>query len=80
AAGGEVSLRDTPGRLVPGAGGARLVGAVVTAALAADLAAVLRLDVIALVIGSDAEEPRELRFPPRGRPLPTTVNELPTWL
>ncbi|MFT7841846.1 toxin glutamine deamidase domain-containing protein [Saccharothrix sp. BKS2] len=80
AAGGEVSPRGTPGRLVPGAGGARLVGAVVTAALAADLAAVLRLDVIALVIGSDAEEPRELRFPPRGRPLPTTVNELPTWL
>jgi hypothetical protein len=32
-------------------------------------------DVVALVIGSDGEEPRFLRFPPKGRPLPITATE-----
>ncbi|MFT7839923.1 toxin glutamine deamidase domain-containing protein [Saccharothrix sp. BKS2] len=77
AAGGEVSLRGTPGRLAPGPTGLRLLRARVTAELAADLASVLGRDVVALVIGSDAEEPRELRFPPKGRPLPTSTRELP---
>ncbi|WP_447002022.1 toxin glutamine deamidase domain-containing protein [Saccharothrix isguenensis] len=70
AAGREVVLHDLSARLVPGLGGLRLVGAVVTAELAADLAAVLGRDLVALVVGSDGEEPRELKFPPRGRPLP----------
>ncbi|MDQ2589126.1 hypothetical protein CKY47_35355 [Saccharothrix yanglingensis] len=69
-AGVATAVRGTAARLVPGIGGLRLVGEVVTAELAAGLAALLGRDVVALVVGSDAEEPREWEFPPRGRPLP----------
>ncbi|MBY8848332.1 hypothetical protein K7G98_06710 [Saccharothrix sp. MB29] len=75
AAGHEVALRGTPGRLAPSLTGLRLLHATVTAELASDLASVLGRDVVALVIGTDAEEPRELRFPPRASP--TTARELP---
>jgi hypothetical protein len=75
AAGEQIPVRGTTARLVPGLGGLRLIGAVVTAELAADLAAITGRDVVALVIGSDGEEPRRLKFPPKGRPLPVTATE-----
>jgi hypothetical protein len=68
AAGEEIAVPG--GSLVPSLGGLRLVGATVTAAIAAELAALTGRDVIALVIGADAEEPEPLRFTPTGRPLP----------
>jgi len=70
AAGEEIPVPGTTGRLVPSLGGLRLVGATVAAALAADLAAMTGRDVIALVIGPAAEYPEFLRFIPGGRPLP----------
>jgi hypothetical protein len=70
AAGEEIPVPGTGGKLVPSLGGLRLVGAAVTAAIAAELAAMTGRDVIALVIGGDAEEPEPLRFTPTGRPLP----------
>ncbi|MER6992721.1 toxin glutamine deamidase domain-containing protein [Saccharopolyspora hirsuta] len=77
AAGEEIPVPGTTGRLVPGLGGLRLVGAAITAELAADLASLSNRNVIAHVIGPDAEDPDqeeerpvELRFPPRGRPEP----------
>ncbi|GAB1515275.1 protein-glutamine glutaminase family protein [Actinophytocola sp. KF-1] len=71
AAGEEIPVPETgSGRLVPSLGGLRLVGTTVTAALAAELATMTGRDVIALVIGPDAEEPEPLRFTPTGRPLP----------
>jgi hypothetical protein len=70
AAGEEIPVPGTEGRLVPSLGGLRLVGAVVTAELAAALAASTGRDVIALVVGPDAEYPEFLRFVPKGRPLP----------
>ncbi|RKT83055.1 Papain fold toxin 1, glutamine deamidase [Saccharopolyspora antimicrobica] len=78
AAGEEIPVPGTGGRLVPSLGGLRLVGAAITAELAADLASLTNRDLIALVIGPDAEYPEpeyapvpgleELKFPPRGRP------------
>ncbi|MGW1680197.1 toxin glutamine deamidase domain-containing protein [Saccharopolyspora sp. NPDC002376] len=78
AAGEEIPVPGTNGRLVPSLGGLRLVGAAITAELAADLASLTNRDLIALVIGPDAEYPEledepipgleELKFPPRGRP------------
>ncbi|WP_434444123.1 toxin glutamine deamidase domain-containing protein [Lentzea sp. E54] len=73
AAGDDVPVHGTTGRLVPSLAGLRLVGAVIAASAAADLASMLGRDVIALVFGSNAEEPRALRFPPKGRPLPVTA-------
>jgi hypothetical protein len=70
AAGEEIPVPGTGGKLVPSLGGLRFVGATVTAAVAAELAAMTGRDVIALVIGADAEEPEPLRFTPTGRPLP----------
>ncbi|OLR93339.1 scabin-related ADP-ribosyltransferase [Actinokineospora bangkokensis] len=75
-AGTPVRLRDSLATLVPTADGLRVVGAAITAELAADLAAITSRDVIALVVGSDGEEPWGLRFPPRGRPLPVTEDEV----
>jgi hypothetical protein len=69
AAGAEIPLPDG-GRLVPSLGGLRLVGAAVTAEYAAALASLTGRDVIALVIGADAEYPEFLKFTPGGRPLP----------
>ncbi|MFC4852600.1 protein-glutamine glutaminase family protein [Actinophytocola glycyrrhizae] len=80
AAGEEIPVPGTDGRLVPSLGGLRLVGALVTASVAAELATMSGRDVIALVIGPDAVDdeddgepvvaPEVLRFPPRGRPQP----------
>ncbi|MFB9570285.1 toxin glutamine deamidase domain-containing protein, partial [Saccharopolyspora hordei] len=80
AAGEEIPVPGTTGRLVPSLGGLRLVGAAVTAELAADLASLSQRDVIALVVGADAQDDErdreppasleQLRFPPRGRPEP----------
>ncbi|WP_189210565.1 glycosyltransferase [Actinokineospora fastidiosa] len=69
-AGEVIPVRGTTASLVPRLDGFRLIGAAVTAELAADLAAITGRDVVAQVIGGDFEEPRTLRFPPRGRPLP----------
>jgi hypothetical protein len=69
AAGQEIPLPEG-GRLVPSLGGLRLVGATVAAEYAAALAGLTGRDVIALVIGADAEYPEFLKFTPGGRPLP----------
>jgi hypothetical protein len=70
AAGEEIPVPGTTGKLVPSLGGLRLVGATVAADFAATLASLTGRDVIALVIGPDAEYPEFLRFIPGGRPLP----------
>ncbi|MER5389471.1 toxin glutamine deamidase domain-containing protein [Saccharopolyspora sp. NPDC002686] len=79
ASGEEIPLPGTPGRLIPGLGGLRLVGAAITAELAADLASLSDRNIIAHVIGPDADPEEEritdlpqLRFPPRSRPEPLT--------
>jgi hypothetical protein len=83
AAGEEIPVPGTNGRLVPSLSGLRLVGAAVTATVASELAAMSGRDVIALVIGPDAVDdeddgepvvvPEVLRFPPRGRPEPVAA-------
>jgi hypothetical protein len=62
---------------VPSLDGLRLVGAAIAAEIAAELSAVLGRNIIALVIGPDAEYPEYLKFTPRGRPLPVDT-EVPT--
>jgi hypothetical protein len=69
-AGEEIPVRGTSGRLVPSLDGLRLIGAAIAAEVAADLSSVLGRNVIALVIGPDAEYPEYMKFTPRGRPLP----------
>ncbi|MGX7828833.1 toxin glutamine deamidase domain-containing protein [Actinokineospora sp. 24-640] len=64
-------VRLTPAREAVLASGPNL-----TATDAATTATRLGLPVVALVVGPDAEEPREYWFPPKGRPLPRKVEEL----
>jgi hypothetical protein len=74
--GEDVPVPGTLGRLVQSFCGLRWIGPETDPVVLAQLAATLMRDVVAitrLVIGPGDVEPRELRFPPKGRPLPVTA-------
>ncbi|MFD2420815.1 WXG100-like domain-containing protein [Amycolatopsis pigmentata] len=77
--GEDIPLPGIGGRLTPWLGGLRLVASVVASpAFVAELSATLVRDVIALVIGPNADDPpRWLLFPPSGHPLPVKREDLP---
>ncbi|MEU3269287.1 toxin glutamine deamidase domain-containing protein [Saccharomonospora sp. NPDC006951] len=85
AAGEDIPVPGTGGRLVPTIEGLRLVGAAITVELAAELAALSGRRLLVFVIGPDAvEDERDdepvgehllLMVPPRGRPEPVDVTE-----
>jgi hypothetical protein len=79
ATGGDILLSGTVGRVVSWFGRLHLISkSVVFPEPAADLAATLDREVVALVFGADAEDPiRWMVFPPLGHPLPVKPEDLP---